>query len=363
MRAISEKASSKGLPKGVGGGSADWAVDDAQTLVSLLAEDVRARWAAEKVVALPETTPVMLHALALALPRERLEAGRLLDAVLAIDKALLTRKDLTLETLEVIAARKSLPSRVALHPANTAESLSRIPLTGAAVANAVVSNKNASPDLVRDMVAATKFPDAPRELAESICQSIWAAAASRADIGVDLQEWLYRKAVRSAEGHAVGRRISWALAENEALDPGLLEKIVLEAAPAVKALAVANPSLPAEALTRLARSTDPETRTVVARQPRTPPAALIDLARDPNLPVLRAIVHNPACPPAAMAHINQYWRLTDDIAEASRPWLQHNLGIHEQNEGAVDMLAHGEWWTLTPESPEVLLALRAHRNP
>ncbi len=131
-------------------------------------------------------------------------------------------------------------------------------------------------------------------------------------------------------------RVRKDVASNRSTPPDVLHKMIDDDEREVQSAVAANPSTPVGALSRLALVPDDSVRTAVARNANTPADALMYLSDDKDLAgrVARKIIQN---------------RIRD-------------LGIDPDNTEAYDMVYAQEWWTFTPESPEVLLAAAMHPN-
>lgn len=103
----------------------------------------------------------------------------------------------------------------------------------------------------------------------------------------------------------------------------------------------------------------------VAANRSAPPELLGAIARyTRDGETISRLVANPATDVRTVASIEKLWNgLELQIRVRAGEYLA-NVGVHLDNQGAVEFLAtQHDWSVLTPESPEIALALALHPNP
>ena len=121
-----------------------------------------------------------------------------------------------------------------------------------------------------------------------------------------------------------------------------------------------NVSTPTDVLAALACDEDEYIRGGVAENPSTPPEALAMLAGDEARVVRQSAACNPSAPPEVLAGVLARVERTTTrayIADVIATRIAAALGVDASNTEAIEYLRDQEWWTMTPESPAVVLAL------
>jgi len=134
----------------------------------------------------------------------------------------------------------------------------------------------------------------------------------------------------------------------------------------VRAVTASNAFTPPDVLAQLAASSFGGIRVAVAQNHATPPEVLTDMAGSVafNGTMMQGLAKNPNTPPEVMSrlakHANRGVRLAARSAIEVR--LSNKFEIDSDNEGALEFLCDQAWWDLTPESPEVALAIALSPN-
>jgi len=132
----------------------------------------------------------------------------------------------------------------------------------------------------------------------------------------------------------------------------------------VRAAVARHSSTPVGVLVALSGGEDAIVLRRVAENPRTPPGHLTTLAGSEDYAVRLAVAGNPGAPAEALGllALDESTMVRDAVYVRAPRRIAHALGVDLANAEAIDMLRDQEWWTMTPESPEVVLTLALHPN-
>ena len=153
-------------------------------------------------------------------------------------------------------------------------------------------------------------------------------------------EVLTRAAQNILEGLIPYDAFSWAIMENPSTPPEMLKSLYTKSrAGAGRTRLLNNPSLPSAAVEAAAKSKDVRLRKAAAAHPNLEDKTSLRLLMDDDKNV---------------GHV---------ASRYIRGRVARRLGVDIENELAIDALLAQEWWTLSPESPEVAFVTSIHRNP
>lgn len=180
-------------------------------------------------------------------------------------------------------------------------------------------------------------------------------------------------------------RVSCSVANNPRTPVRCLSHLAATASTGVLLCLIKNPSLPPADVERLAVHEDDAARTSAAGHANLSVRTLGVLAGDDSRRVRLAVVRQERLPLSrlveVMADESDEWVITEGLCHGRLPgevlagyahllttnqgfnemscgeWAQRHLSVASANREAIAVIARGDWWMLTPTSPEVLLAL------
>ncbi len=133
----------------------------------------------------------------------------------------------------------------------------------------------------------------------------------------------------------------------------------------VRMNALSNPKMPAHVLEAAATDANPAMREAVAFNRSCPPEVLAGLAHDPVDDVRICVADNLSTPLDMVTMIARESERDGAVIAMRRVSkdMHERLGVHPDNTDARDILIERPWWTMTPESEDVTLALAMYENP
>jgi len=126
-----------------------------------------------------------------------------------------------------------------------------------------------------------------------------------------------------------------------------------------------NPRTPQETLVALTQDRNDEIRWGLAERDGVPPDVLDVLGRDYRGSVRRKVAANSSASDALVSRLMEYdsdYLVKGTAREAVAARIEARLGVRADNTDAINALLVDAWWDMTPESPEVVLAIALSPN-